>query len=114
MHERIMKLTGEQEKRLIDVRNEWLSIGYSTAPVDRAEATKIIGEFYSRIGKPKPAVLFFSSPMMCILAWGALKALTGKGPSQLDSQLWSQLCSQLWWQLCSQLWSQLDSQLDSQ
>ncbi len=68
--------------------------------------------------KPAPTVLFFSSPMMCVLAWGILSQLRSQLRSQLESQLWSQLESQLWSQLESQLesqlWSQLRSQLESQ
>jgi hypothetical protein len=119
MPKKVTELTEEQEKRLIDLRSEWLSIGYSTAPLNRKECEAIIGEFYARIGKPKPVVLFFGSPMMCILAWAVLKnfsttKLGSQLGSQLRSQLWSQLRSQLGSQLESQLWSQLESQLRSQ
>jgi hypothetical protein len=110
----ITRLTPGQEQRLGEVYQEWLQVGRSCGPVNRTEATAILGEFYSRIGKPAPTVLFFSSPMMCILAWGVLSQLESQLRSQLGSQLGSQLRSQLESQLESQLRSQLESQLRSQ
>jgi len=119
----IAKLTAEHEADLRRTYDEWLLVGRSTAPIDEAAARGVISQMYVRIGEHPPAVLFFSSPMMCILAYGALCSLTAaqsekdtgmKGASQLESQLGSQLRSQLESQLESQLWSQLGSQLRSQ
>ena len=93
MSKKITKMTPRQELRLAEVYEEWLGIGRSTQPIDKSAAEKIIGEFYGRIGKPKPTIFYFSSPMICVLAWGALKCLAKD--SQLYSQLRSQLDSQL-------------------
>src|ERR1700681_1704573 len=110
---KINKLTGAQEKPLVDLREEWLRIGYSTAPLDRRIATEIIGEFYARIQQPKPRVMFFSSPMMCILAYGVLKAFLNSTKST-KIQLGDQLRAQLRAQLGDQLWAQLRAQLRAQ
>src|ERR1035441_7733309 len=110
----IIKLTAAQEQRLEEVRSEWLSIGRSTAPLNRERVCGVLTEFYQRIGKPAPVVLFFSSPAICILAYGILKNFRSQLGSQLGSQLESQLRSQLESQLGSQLESQLRSQLGSQ
>ncbi|HEX4136766.1 MAG TPA: hypothetical protein VHY84_19305, partial [Bryobacteraceae bacterium] len=110
---RITRLTPGQEKRLAEVYNEWLAVGRNCGPLDRAAVTATVEEFYGRIGKAAPVVMFFSSPLMCVLAWSALRMLSAP-TSQLDSQLASQLASQLRSQLRSQLYSQLDSQLYSQ
>jgi hypothetical protein len=112
---KITALSPGQEKRLAAVYEEWLTVGRNCAPLDRKEVTEICADFYGRIGKPAPQVLFFSSPMMCVLAWGLLRGLAeSQLRSQLGSQLGSQLWSQLGSQLESQLWSQLRSQLGSQ
>ncbi len=88
---KITQLTTGQERRLREVYEEWLAVGRSCEPLNRAEAAEIIGDFYARIGKPRPAVLIFSSPIMCVLAHGVLRAMAKDG-----SQLWSQIGSQLW------------------
>ena len=99
---KITQLTPGQEQQLANTYQQWLEAGRGCAPLDRKEVTEICAELYRRIGKPAPTVLFLSSPIMCILAWGALR-----GMPQLESQLESQLGSQLWSQLGSQLGSQL-------
>src|SRR5579862_7823235 len=116
MSKKITSLTEAQEKRLVDLRSEWLAIGYDTLPLDRKTATEIVGELYSRIGKPKPVVMFFDSPASCILAWGMLKLLFEKvkRPDQLSSQLRDQLSGQLRGQLFDQLHDQLFDQLSGQ
>jgi hypothetical protein len=113
----IERITPQQQAELANSVEYWLRIGRSVEPLDRAQATEAICAMYQAINKERPTVLFFSSPMMCVLAWGALRAMAKDGSqleSQLRSQLGSQLGSQLWSQLGSQLWSQLGSQLGSQ
>jgi hypothetical protein len=109
---KIDSLTCDQEKLLANQINYWLRLAHSNEPLDRPAATRAICAMYEALGKPRPAVLFFSSPMMCVLGWGALRALR-EPRSQLEAQLWSQLQSQLGSQLQSQLQSQLESQLGS-
>ena len=115
---KIKKLTPEQEKRLVEFREEWLNIGLCCAPADFETGDEVIKGFYKRLGKNEPVILHFSSPAMCELAvnfvFAALAGRPGQLRSQLRSQLYSQLRSQLRSQLDSQLRSQLRSQLDSQ
>lgn len=76
---KIESMTAAQEQRMVAVRDEWLAIGRSTARVNKTKARKAIAAMYAAIGHEKPEVLFFSSPAMCLLAYGTL--------SQLGSQL---------------------------
>jgi len=112
--EHITTLTPAQEVDIRRTYQEWLTVGRSTAPLDRAQLTHVLGQFYARIGEAAPSVLVFSSPAMCVLAFAALRALSAANAQQTSTQLRSQLGSQLGSQLDSQLWSQLGSQLDSQ
>ena len=109
----ITQLTKKQEQRMQEVIQHWLSVGRSTQPIDREQATASITAMYRAIGKDAPAVLFFSSPMMCILAWGALRS-AGVNRGQLGGQLRGQLGGQLRGQLGGQLWGQLGDQLGDQ
>jgi hypothetical protein len=88
-----------QEKRLVEMRGEWLRAGKSSEPLDRREVRAITARLYKRIGKPAPKVLFFSSPPMCLLAWAALTELQPETiPQRLNAsfqELWRQLAEQL-------------------
>jgi len=115
---KIEKLTKAQEADLRETYLRWLEIGRSVQPVDRAAATEAICKMYEAAGKKRPAVLFFSSPLMCIVAWGALsskKILSEPSvKGQLSGQLWDQLRDQLSDQLRDQLSGQLSDQLRGQ
>ena len=108
---RIDRLTPGQATRLGETYQEWLAVGRSCEPLDRAEVCQIVNEFYSCIGKPKPAVMFFGSPAMCIVAWGVLRRISTQLGGQLGDQLRDQLRDQLGDQLRDQLWGQLGDQL---
>ena len=63
-HKRIDRLTGEQLALLADVRDEWLKVGLSTEPADRAAAEAGVREAYSRAGLEPPArVVWLDSPL---------------------------------------------------
>ena len=111
---RIDRLTPGQATRLGETYQEWLAVGRSCEPLDRAEVCQIVNEFYSCIGKPKPAVMFFGSPAMCIVAWGVLRRISTQLGGQLGDQLRDQLRDQLGDQLGDQLWGQLGDQLGDQ
>ena len=108
---KITSLTPGQEKRLAQAYEEWLAVGRSTANLDRSAAENVVIELYARIGKPKPLVLFFSSPMMCMLARGWLLGLSDQLSAQLSAQLRAQLSAQLSAHLRAQLRAQLSAQL---
>ena len=108
---KIEKLTEKQHLTLKDILTRRLAIARSVQPIDKDEATKAISAMYRAIGKKEPTVLFFSSPMMCVLAQAVLVNKTG---SQMSDQLFGQLSSQLRDQLRDQLSDQLSSQLRDQ
>ncbi len=119
---KIKKLTKKQEILLQNTLQKWLAIGRRTAPLNRDKVKVILNKFYKRINKKNPNILFFSSPLMCLIAYYFLynlkilkfKDKNSQIQSNLDSQFWSPIQSQLWYQLDSQLYSKIDSQLDSQ
>lgn len=82
----------------------WRKVSCSTEPVDRAVATEVICALYQAIGKPRPTVLFFPSPMMCMLATKRLF------PGQRPRPLWRRLRVQLWHQFEEQFWARLNLQ----
>ena len=123
MAAKITKLTPAQESDLRRTYDEWLAIGRSVSPLDATAALEAIAAMYARIGEPRPPVLFFSSPLMCVLAYGTLRSLmapqsegkkSGAKGDQLRSQLWDQLWGQIRDQLRGQLWGQLRDQLRDQ
>lgn len=101
---KIAALTTEQQELLDRKIQYWGALGRSTEPLNRAAATEAICALYEAIGRKRPLVLFFSSPLMCILAWGALRSA---GPS-----CWGQYLQRrsLFWASCvgDNLWELLD------
>ncbi|HEX4521064.1 MAG TPA: hypothetical protein VH063_15895, partial [Gaiellaceae bacterium] len=84
---KIAQLTSEQEAALHESVASWLQTGRSTERCDREACEAAWTGMYAKLGERRPMVLWFDSPLACILAWGIL--------SQLGSQLGSQLRSQL-------------------
>lgn len=139
----IPELTEAQRERMQEVYREWLAVGHNCEPIDKRAAREIVAEFYKRLGKPAPAVLFFSSPMMWAQAHAILRGLEDKIPgdvrphenfkdqlrAQLRDQLGDQssaqfgdqfgdqfayqLVAQLNTQLEAQLWAQVEAQLEA-
>ena len=65
----IEKLTPDQEAALPAVRDEWLAIGLSTEPADRAEAEAGVAEAYRAAGmEPPEIVVWVDSPMAGAIA----------------------------------------------
>lgn len=114
---RIETLTPEQEVFLPHFIDKWLSM--PTRQFSEDETRNTVEKMYLSMGKSKPIVLFFDSPLACEIIGNFLHGqlhsqLHGQLGSQLDSQLDRQLHSQLGRQLDSQLGRQLHSQLGSQ
>jgi len=59
---KIEKLTEQQEKDLVEFRNEWLAKGLCAEPADFDRAERAITEFYSLIGVKKPEFVRVASP----------------------------------------------------
>ena len=123
---KITTLTSAQQADLQRTYEEWLAIGRSTQPIDQAAAREAIAAMYAAIGEERPAVLFFSSPLMVVLAFAALRSLraantrSSRRPAEHTSAdgsldaLWTQLETQLRTQLGTQLRTQLETQLRTQ
>src|SRR5579859_4341661 len=109
----ITELTAAQQKRLEEVRAKWLACGRCCEVLQRKASEAAIQNMYLAAGKNRPIVLFFSSPILCILAHAILSKtkLRGQLSSQLPVQLSDQLRDQLSDQLRDQLWGQLRDQL---
>lgn len=82
----ITELTEAQRVRIQDVYREWVAVGHNCEPIYRRAAREIVVEFYKRLGKPAPAVLFFSSPMMWAQAHAVLRGLEDKIPEDVRPQ----------------------------
>jgi hypothetical protein len=76
----IQSLTDEQQQLLTERIAYWVQLGHCTAPLDRSAAAEAIGSVYEALGLARPAVLFFSSPLMCLLAAGVLEARVKSDP----------------------------------
>jgi hypothetical protein len=114
---KIEKLTTTQETQLSEEIARWLRIGRSTERLDRPAATEAICAMYGAIGKPRPRVLFFSSPLMCLLARAALNGALANPDQmgdQLRGQMWGQMWGQMGGQLREQLWGQMGGQMGGQ
>jgi hypothetical protein len=97
------------EKAILDERSEHcVRQCCSTEPLDREAATAVIAAVYRSIGKPRPKVLFFSSPLMCLLAGKVLYPVRGQRPAPL----WRRIRMQLWNQFNDQLWSHVPKDMD--
>lgn len=63
------ELTPEQEAHLDPIRDEWLAIGYSDAPTDRATAEVGIRMAYQEAGlQPPAAIIWHKSPIDGVVA----------------------------------------------
>src|SRR6202012_2562641 len=96
MSEKITKLTDEQWRQVRAVRAEWLSVGLSTEPVDRARAEAAITAIYRRAGRGAPQFVHVDSPAAACLAIWLMQSVTGE---TVGRQLWDQLGGQLGGQL---------------
>lgn len=121
--QKIDRLTSQQEKLFADQRECWVKLGCSTERLDRVAAADAIGALYQALGRPRPVVLFFSSPAACLFAWAALSPVDSAllrpwwGPAACRlvkvvafpflSLFGSGLRLGQHWQLWRQLWSQL-------
>jgi hypothetical protein len=65
-----MKLTPEQEARLLEFVTKWAAIGRSTQRADRDRAERAISGLYKLAGLPEPLVIWLPCPLS-----GALSAL---------------------------------------
>lgn len=101
--ESLNPLLSEHEAILRERIDYWHGLICSTQALDRDAATDVITTFYRMLGKPRPKVLFFSSPLMCLLAGRALFPVR----SQRPAALWRRIKAQLWTQPNEQIWPRI-------
>lgn len=104
----ITELTAEQEAMLAEVRDEWLTVGLSTEPADRAAAEDGVRAAYRRAGLTPPRVMvWLDSPLAgCI------------GAAVLGDQVWDQVGAKardlVWAQVRDQVGAQVREQVRGQ
>ena len=91
---KIDRLTPEQERRLIEWREEWLRIGTCTDPCDRAPIEAAVTAMYARIGKPSPRIIWTNGPATTALLVAFLRQSASLGAS-LRASLWASLGASL-------------------
>ncbi len=91
---KIDRLTPEQERRLIEWREEWLRIGTCTDPCDRAPIEAAVTAMYARIGKPSPRIIWTNGPATTALLVAFLRQSASLGAS-LGASLWASLGASL-------------------
>src|SRR3990167_6189647 len=112
----IEKLTEEQERNLINFRDECLKIGLSTEPIKRniTDHKKLLDFIYKNyLGLPAPAIWYVDSPLMFNLVMNILYELSTRFKDNLQSNLQDNIQGNLWSNLQSNLWSNLKDNLQS-
>src|SRR3990167_6533823 len=112
----IEKLTEEQEKNLVNFRDECLKIGLSTEPIKRniTDHKKLLDFIYKNyLGLPAPAIWYVDSPLMFNLVMNILYELSTRFKDNLQSNLQDNIQGNLWSNLQSNLWSNLKENLQS-
>jgi hypothetical protein len=109
---KLRRLTDEQEALLPVVRDEWLGIGLSTEPADRAEAERGVALAYRCAGLPAPDVtVWLQSPLSGAVGSSILAIPPG---DQVRTQVWDQVRTQVWDQVWTQVWAQVRAQVGAQ
>ena len=114
---KITKLTAEQSARAPKFREEWLRVGLSCEPINRAESRAAVEALYAAAGQPTPVVMYFPSPAQCILALHVLKGanlranLRANLGANLRANLWANLRANLGANLRENLWENLGENL---
>ena len=103
----ITELTAEQKATLEKVRDEWLSVGLSTEPADRAAAEDGVRAAYRRAGLTPPRVMvWLDSPLAGCIGATVL--------GQAEDQVWDQVGDQVRAQVGRQVWGQVGDQVADQ
>ena len=74
---KIDALTPEQEQSLAAYREEWLRVGRSCEPANRAEAERVFVAMYAALGKPAPKVWWCDGPATGSLVRAILRSNLG-------------------------------------
>ncbi len=120
---KLEKLSEDQEKLMIQTKNEWLNYIFSCKnKLNKKEVEKGINWMYKISNLEKPMIIYLDSPyglqigvnILDQILKSDLKQVGSQVGSQVRSQVWSQVGSQVWSQVGSQVWSQVGSQVGSQ
>lgn len=112
----IENLTPQQEAMLAEVRDEWLTVGLSTEPADRAAAEDGARAAYRRAGLTPPRVMvWLDSPLAgCIGATVLSDQVCDQVGAKVGDQVWAQVRDQAGAQVWSQVWDQVGAQVGDQ
>ena len=89
---KIDALTPEQEQSLAAYREEWLRVGRSCEPANRAEAERVFVAMYAALGKPAPKVWWCDGPETGSLVRAILRYNLGDNiGANLEANLWANL-----------------------
>ena len=116
MHpKRIDFLTDEQAAMLSDVRDEWLAVGLSTKPADRAAAEDGVRSAYRRAGlEPPKLMVWLDSPLAGRIGAAVLGQVAAQIGGQVTAQVWGQVAAQIGGQVTAQVWGQVRDQVRGQ
>src|SRR3990167_9369302 len=96
------------------IRDEWLAVGLSTVPANRAEAERGVRLAYNVAGLEEPSLMIWvDSPIAgCVGAAMQVGAQVGaqvwaQVGAQVGAQVWAQVRDQVWAQVGAQVWAQV-------
>jgi len=103
------------------IRDEWLAVGLSTVPANRAEAERGVRLAYNVAGLEAPSLMIWvDSPIAgCVGAAMQVGAQVGaqvwaQVGAQVGAQVWAQVRDQVWAQVGDQVWAQVRAQVRDQ
>ena len=109
------QLTPEQEAMLPQIRDEWIHIGLSTEPADRADAEAGVRSAYKAAGlEPPRLMLWLRSPMEGAVAASVVNQVRAQVGDQVRAQVEAQVRAQVWDQVGAQVWAQVWAQVGDQ
>jgi hypothetical protein len=101
------RLTPEQERLLPVVREEWLRVGLSTQPADRARAEHGVRLAYQAAGlEPPRTAIWLDSPLTGAVAWIMLEPV--------EEDLWEPVRAHVRAQVGEQVWGEVRAQVHAQ
>ena len=112
---KIEKLTKKQLALIPVVRDEWMKIGLSTEPVDRAAVREILSRLYAVANKPAPKfVIHLDSPLRVGIAIAQLRLDDAQVRAQVSDQVSAQVSDQVRAQVSAQVSAQVRDQVRDQ
>jgi hypothetical protein len=107
----ITELTPAQERRLVELREEWITLGHATEPGDEKAAEEAMAYFYRTIGQPIPFFFWSDSPLGNVIFPTVLNRERNLGRN-LEQYLWRSLRQHLGRNLEQRLERNLEQRLE--